>query len=148
HWDLATGKIAHLIDLASLSHSKAVNGLALSPAGRWGYSSGYDGSICVWEAGSGRLARILKEKEPGYNGPVRIGLSADGTRLAAAFVNHWENPAVHLWDLTTGQKVALMGHRAPVTQLAFSPDGCRLVSGSCDTTALIWDLAWLGSGGK
>jgi hypothetical protein len=63
-------------------------------------------------------------------------------------VHDWENPSVHLWDLTIGHKTALTGHRAPVTQLAFSPDGHRLASGSGDTTALVWDVTRLGSGGQ
>jgi hypothetical protein len=149
HWNLATGKEVRVIERESLGYSKGASGLVISPGGRWGYSSSYDGTICVWETGSGRLARILKEQEPGYNGPVAIALSHDGTRLAAAFVHEWDNPCVHLWDLTTGQKIAaLTGHRAPVTQLAFSPDGRRLASGSCDTTALVWDVTSLGAGGK
>ena len=131
HWDLATGKQVRLIGTKSLGHTNAVSGLAISPSGRWGYSCGYDGSICVWEAGSGRPARVLKGPEPGYNGPVPIALSHDGTRLAAAFGNDWDNPSVHLWDLTNpGKVIALAGHRAPVTRLAFSPDGRRLASGS------------------
>jgi RNA polymerase sigma factor (sigma-70 family) len=148
HWNLTTGKEVRLIKRELLGHSNAVNGLAVSPGGSWVYSCSYDGSICIWEAGSGRLARVLKEQEPGYNGPVTIALSHDGTRLAAAFVNDWENLSVHLWDLTTGQKVALTGHREPVTQLAFSPDGHRLASGSGDSTALLWDVTRLGSGGQ
>jgi WD40 repeat protein len=148
HWSLATGKEVRLIRPASLGHSNAVSALAISPGGRWGYSSSYDGSICVWAAGSGRLAHVLREREPHYNGPGHIALSHDGTRLAAGFVNQWESPSVHLWDLTTGRKIALTGHRAPVTQLAFSRDGRRLVSGSCDTTALIWDVPRLDLAGK
>ena len=35
------------------------------------------------------------------------------------------------------------GHRARVVSLDFSPDGARLISGSHDTTALIWDLTGL-----
>jgi WD40 repeat protein len=149
HWSLATGKEVRFIRPESLGHSNAVSELALSPGGRWGYSSSYDGSICVWEAGRGLLARVLKEKDPRHNGPVSIALSHDGTRLAAGFNDDWKKPSVHLWDLTTGRKVAaLTGHRAGVTQLAFSRDGRRLVSGSCDTTALVWDVTRLGPGGE
>jgi RNA polymerase sigma factor (sigma-70 family) len=147
-WDLATGKEVRRIGLSSPGHSNAVSGLVLSPGGRWAYSSGYDGSICVWEVGRGLLARVLREPEPGYNGPVSIALSRDGTRLAAGFLNHWKNPSVHLWDLTTGEVATRTGHRAPVTRLAFSPDGHRLVSGSLDTTALVWDVTGPGAGGK
>ncbi len=35
----------------------------------------------------------------------------------------------------------LRGHGGPVRALALSPDGTRLVSGSFDTTALVWSLA-------
>jgi len=37
----------------------------------------------------------------------------------------------------------LTGHRARINALAYSPDGKLLVSGSDDTTALLWDLAGL-----
>jgi WD40 repeat protein len=148
-WDLATGKEVWLVRPKSLGHSIGVSKLAISPGGRWGYSSSYDGSISVWEAGSGRLARVLKEKEPRCDGPLHIALSRDGTQLAAAFGSDWHNLAVHLWDLTTGQKLAaLAGHRSPVNALAFSRDGRRLVSGSSDTTALVWDIARLAVGRK
>jgi len=35
----------------------------------------------------------------------------------------------------------LRGHLAPVTSVAFSPDGQRIVTGSFDQTAKIWDVA-------
>jgi hypothetical protein len=49
--------------------------------------------------------------------------------------------AVHLAETATGrQRRRLDGHRGFVSSLAFSASGDRLISGSVDTTALIWDL--------
>jgi WD40 repeat protein len=49
--------------------------------------------------------------------------------------------AVALWDLGSGKEITrFTGHRGDIASLAFSADGARLVSGSQDTTALVWDL--------
>src|SRR5262249_20141894 len=48
---------------------------------------------------------------------------------------------VHLWEVATGrERHRLEGHRGRVTALSFSADGERLISGSNDTSVLIWDL--------
>src|SRR5262249_17684104 len=49
---------------------------------------------------------------------------------------------IRLWDAWSGKELGrLAGHRGWVMAIAFSPDGRRLVSGSTDTTALVWDVA-------
>ena len=40
-----------------------------------------------------------------------------------------------------GGRVTLVGHRRPVTSVAFSPDGRRLVTASKDNDAIVWDAA-------
>src|SRR5262249_38493834 len=40
---------------------------------------------------------------------------------------------------TGTEKFALQGHRSGVTSVAFSPDGKRIVTGSWDKTARLWD---------
>jgi Tol biopolymer transport system component len=43
--------------------------------------------------------------------------------------------------LRNREKLDLLGHHGPVTSVAFSPDGKRVVTGSSDNTARVWDLS-------
>ena len=48
---------------------------------------------------------------------------------------------MHIVDVTTRTGLReLRGHEAPVTALIFSPDGSRLLTGSEDKTAALWDV--------
>ena len=48
---------------------------------------------------------------------------------------------IRVWDALSGRDVGrLAGHQGRITSLAFTPNGRRLVSGSTDTTALVWDV--------
>ena len=48
---------------------------------------------------------------------------------------------VRLYDMTGASQGLLAGHTGGVVDLAISHDGSRLVSGSWDGTAVVWDLA-------
>lgn len=52
-----------------------------------------------------------------------------------------EKMSIHLWDVATGEKVhTFWGHPTDIHDLAFSPDGKILASGSYDGTILLWDI--------
>jgi hypothetical protein len=58
-----------------------------------------------------------------------------------AACNEWSDPVIHLFEVETAKlRHSLTGHRGSCSVLSFSPDGKRLISGSNDTTAIIWDL--------
>jgi WD40 repeat protein len=66
-------------------------------------------------------------------------VSPDGKTLVTADRG---SGLLRLWEVASGKaRGVLEGHEGSVVSLAFSADWRRLASGSCDTTALLWDLA-------
>jgi WD40 repeat protein len=94
-----------------------------------------DGTLKLWEAGSGRLLRTLE----GHSGEVTsVGFSPDG----ATVVSGYSEDTVKLWDARSGSLLrTLEGHSVAVTSVAFSPDGTMVVSGSADNTLKLWDAS-------
>lgn len=68
----------------------------------------------------------------------RPTFSPDGRVLAWSSSKDW---SIRLMETASGrERCCFSGHRGQVYSLAFSTDGGRLISGSNDTTALVWDL--------
>jgi serine/threonine protein kinase len=93
------------------------------PAQAMGRASGVPGEIKLWNAATGREVP-LNLKGP-TDKVVRIALSRDGGRLAAAC----GRDGIRVWDLDTGQAIALPANPKEVcSHVSFSPDGARLVA--------------------
>ena len=85
------------------------------------------------------------------NERMAIAFSPDGTRLvvassagAAGEVHGAAGNAgaARVWNAVTGSPVtAPLVHGGPVTTVAFSPDGTRVVTASADGTARVWNAA-------
>ena len=129
-------------------HTSTIRGLAFTPDGRQLVSGSQDKTIRVWDADTGKSVRIIRgEVAPGSWGAIyNIALSPDGRWLAVGgFLGDERDPAavsvVRLYDFASSELQALLkGHVDVVWTLAFSPDSKRLVSGSFDKTAIVWDL--------
>jgi WD40 repeat protein len=63
-------------------------------------------------------------------------------RLPVCVAMGYTEGTAEVWDATSGlELLALCGHDAPVTTMAWSPDGKRLATASEDQTVKVWNAA-------
>ena len=137
-------------------HMAMINGIAFTPDGRQLVSASEDKTIRVWDLASGKTVRTIRgESAPGHAGKVfAMALSPDGKWLAAggwmdkSVVRVPSRGDIRLYEFASGKLVALLkGHENGVIGLAFSSDGRKLISGSTDSTAILWDTGSLSRAG-
>src|SRR5207302_5466770 len=100
----------------------------------------------LWDTADGRVVRSLGNGGPEHGRQVNVlavAFAPNGKMLASA-----EQPftseggeSITVWETATGRiRLRLKGHAGDVDCLAFAGDSRTLVSGSNDTTGLVWDL--------
>jgi WD40 repeat protein len=118
-----------------MQHSGVVDELAFTPDGTRAVSASWDGSLKVWEVGTGRLVRTIYGSAGGF---FSLALTPDGTQMLAGE----RQRALTLWDLATGQPVRRFeGHSNTVLAVAISADGAQAVSAGHDKTIRLWDVS-------
>jgi WD40 repeat protein len=132
---------------------EGVFGVAFPSDGRTLAGACADRKLRLWEAASGQERLVL---DPGGS-VIVVAFSPDGRLLASANAGQYGQPdvgnadrgTVRVWDAATGKELhRFAGHQGGVIALAFTADGRRLVSGSFDTTALVWDVAGVVKAGR
>jgi hypothetical protein len=123
----------HEEPLTPAGHTKAAGGLAFSPNGQVLASASFDGSVRLWDPGTGACLHTLTGKSQTF---ARVAFSPDGQHLAAASYDG----TVTVWNLTADQERQLKGHPGRVEALVFSPDGRHLAWASQAGFVIVWDL--------
>ena len=127
-WSLDNGERRHVLAVGSTGT------LASTPDGGL-LLVNENTDVGVWDVRTGQR-RLSLSPTSSYDRTMAV--SADGKTLAAGGNDH----TIGLWSLADGSyETPRSGHRGEVLQLAFSPDGKRLVSASYgDQRAIVWDL--------
>ncbi len=125
-------------------HGKRVNSAVFSQDGQWIATASDDRTARVWDAKTGKELLVLT----GHEWAVQ---SAEFSKDCRRIITAGDDNTARVWkptkaSLPNGSKKwtaepgwVLKGHSAGVVAAGFSPDGRRIITGSRDDTAIIWD---------
>ncbi|MBA2679262.1 MAG: protein kinase [Ktedonobacteraceae bacterium] len=153
-WDALTGQTLCMYR----SHSGRVSSLAWSPnsplssTDRAIVSGGDDAIVHTWEATTGKNialysshpARIISVAwSPSvYSAPTGPGRnpSSNGTYSSRVACGR-EDGMIEMWDTTTQQEALSYRYSAPISVVAWSPNGRRFAYASPDNNVEVWDTS-------
>ncbi|KAG8940627.1 hypothetical protein FRC03_005280, partial [Tulasnella sp. 419] len=124
-WDTETGAVQ-----SRLQYPDIIFSIAFSPDGTLlAFASGRE--VIIWDYKSRTISRRLQETA------YCVTFSRDGRFIATGR----SNGQIVTRDITSDSQIGIFnGHTKPVVSLAVSPDGSRIISGSSDGTAAVWDM--------
>lgn len=142
----ANGSVAKLWDLNSdkeihVPLGKGIHRVAFSPCGHV-IACGRINEILICSAPDYQTSMIIDSSQ-GVGLPFALCFSPCGQYLASGeWWQEWRMKVpIRLWEVASGKNiVTFWGHTSDIQNLAFSPDGEMLASGSYDGTILLWDL--------
>jgi WD40 repeat protein len=137
-WDTNMGKEI----LSFKGHTGGVRSVAFSPDGKRLLTGSFDNSAKVWDTETGQELNSFKR----HSGLVTsVAFSPDGKHVLTGSGGY--DPQIRplpgevtVWDAATGQEIrSFKGHTNSIFSVAFSPEGKRILTGSADKTAKVWD---------
>jgi eukaryotic-like serine/threonine-protein kinase len=144
--DPANGKRSHTIQSHGLAGTKV---LAFAPDGRRLATAGGDRLVKLWDLSGPVMPRQWALKELAIASHLSsMAISPDGSLLALASTVNRSSPGrggsettLILCEMAEKKTREFKEHAGWLTSVAFSPDGRRIVTGSEDHTAKLWEAA-------
>jgi WD40 repeat protein len=132
-------------------HTNWILSVALSWDGSKALSGSADSTAILWSTATGEPIYTFT----GYvRGILSVAISADGTKGASGscgiYVSNDSSTdslscvegAAYILDLVTHERIlSLNGHNDMVYSIAFSADDSKVITGSADNTAILWNAA-------
>jgi RNA polymerase sigma factor (sigma-70 family) len=114
-------------------HKSSIAAVTFTPAGKTVVSAGEDGTVCFWDAATGKELRRLAGSRGRWQA---LAFAPDGRVLASA--SH-SGKTVHLWDRHGKEVRRLTVPERWIWAVAFAPDGKRLATAG--QAVRVWDTA-------
>jgi WD40 repeat protein/DNA-binding SARP family transcriptional activator len=129
-WDVATGKLVHVLrgrsPMGSAAVAFSIDDVTLATAG-------IDGTVLLYDLRTGSVVGRL----PGHSSFTDIDFGPDGKLIAAASLAG----DIVIWSLASHERVSGMSEDVAIYALRFSPDGTLLASGDQSGDVILWDVA-------
>lgn len=118
-------------------HSSSISAVEFAKQGTVIFSASLDGTVRAYD-----LVRYRNFRTFTTPSPVQFNsLAVDPSGEIVCAGGTGDGFEIYMWSTQTGKLIdVLAGHEGPVSALAFSPLGDRLVSASWDKTIRVWDI--------
>ena len=123
-WDLASGTAIRTLG----AHSRGVAALGLLDDGRTLVSGGVDLSLRVWNLETGAVVRSL-DQHTGAIHSIAVRPGGDGLPMVASAA---EDRSIRFWQPTIGRMVRFARLESVPLDIAWWPDGSRVVAACAD----------------
>jgi WD40 repeat protein len=132
-WDTVSGRQLAVFGPMAGGYSM---GIGIDPFGQF-LGSDTMQKVTVLEIDSGKTFREIATGGRTHGGQTIVAFSADGTMFAVGDLRG----DVAVYSLASGESLCrFTGHRNRILSMVFSADAKRLLTGSADTTAILWNL--------
>lgn len=118
-------------------HSSSISAVEFAKQGQVVFSASLDGTVRAFD-----LVRYRNFRTFTTPSPVQFNsLAVDPSGEIVCAGGTGDGFEIYMWSTQTGKLLdILVGHEAPISALAFSPLGDKLVSASWDKSIRVWDV--------